>query len=68
MTKEAFTSAAKYSISAKNARYPEVVKSLLAARMLTPASVMQKMTYEEQNQHLINLAWEIYQFNTGIKA
>jgi hypothetical protein len=66
MTKEAFTSAAKYSIASNSKRYPEVIRALRSARALVTDRVLNKMTYQEQNQHLINIAWDIYQQNTGI--
>lgn len=67
MTKQAFESAARYSLTSKNARYPEVIWALQRARILTPDSVLSNMSYQEQSQHLINIAWDIYQKETGIK-
>ena len=67
MTKEAFAAAATVAMNSKTKAYPQVVEALVTAMNMTPAKIASKMQPEELQQHLINLGWEIYQFNTGIK-
>jgi hypothetical protein len=67
MTKEAFSEMAKETLVSETNDRTEVANSLATAKNMTSVTVLAKMQPEELQQHLINLGWEIYQFNTGIK-
>lgn len=65
MTKEMYAETAKFILNYKSNTVNEIADSLALAQNMIPASRLKKMQPDEVDQVLINLGWEIYQFNNS---